>query len=304
MTPSCPYCSLQDSLVQNADSIQFFGTFHRRCDSRKIQRFRCLLCRRTFSNATRQSCYRQRKRKVNEPLRRLLCSGVSLRRSAKLLHLSRRTVARKLIFLGLKSREFFDRYSRENLLSCQEVEFDDLETFEHTKLKPLSITLMVQAQSRRILGFTVAQMPAKGLLAALSLKKYGYRADKRQIKRAKLFEALKPLVDERALIRSDQNPHYPILVKRFFPQGVHQSFESRRGCVVGQGELKKIGFDPLFSLNHTCAMLRANINRLFRRTWCTTKKSERLADHIAIYVNYHNEMIDEQLRKKAKSQVS
>ena len=58
--------------------------------------------------------------------------------------------------------------------------------------------------------------------------------------------------------------------------------------MVGQGELKKIGKDPLFSLNHTAAMLRANINRLFRRTWRTTKKPERLADHIALYVWYHN----------------
>ena len=55
--------------------------------------------------------------------------------------------------------------------------------------------------------------------------------------------------------------------------------------------LKKIRFDPLFSLNHTCAMLRANLNRLFRRTWCTTKKPERLALHIAMYVVFHNETL-------------
>jgi hypothetical protein len=29
-------------------------------------------------------------------------------------------------------------------------------------------------------------------------------------------------------------------------------------------------------------MLRANLNRLFRRTWCTTKKPEGLIDHLSI----------------------
>ncbi|MBU6155196.1 MAG: hypothetical protein KGP28_12905, partial [Bdellovibrionales bacterium] len=45
---------------------------------------------------------------------------------------------------------------------------------------------------------------------------------------------------------------------------------------------------PIFSLNHTCAMLRANLNRLFRRTWCTTKTIQGLIDHLSIYVAFHN----------------
>ena len=61
--------------------------------------------------------------------------------------------------------------------------------------------------------------------------------------------------------------------------------------MTGQGELKKLRFDPLFALNHTCAMLRANINRLFRRTWCTTKKKERLEQHLAVYMDFHNRIL-------------
>jgi hypothetical protein len=38
-------------------------------------------------------------------------------------------------------------------------------------------------------------------------------------------------------------------------------------------------------------MTRANVNRLFRKTWCTTKLPKRLADHFAIYAVYHNEML-------------
>ena len=38
-------------------------------------------------------------------------------------------------------------------------------------------------------------------------------------------------------------------------------------------------------------MLRANISRLIRKTWATTKRADRLAAHIAIYAWYHNEVL-------------
>ena len=170
----------------------------------------------------------------------------------------------------------------------QTIEFDDLETFEHSKLKPVSVTIAVEYQTRWILGFRVASMAAKGKLAALARKKYGPRDDHRTLKREELFSEIKNFIDPNAEIKSDQNPHYPPSVKMHFPQATHKTFKGRRGCVVGQGELKRGGFDPLFSLNHTCAMLRANINRLFRRTWCTTKLADRLEYHIALYGLYHN----------------
>ena len=94
-----------------------------------------------------------------------------------------------------------------------------------------------------------------------------------------------------ARIFSDQNPHYEPDVKKHFPEALYKTYKGRRGCVVGQGELKSGGFDPLFCLNHTAAMLRANMNRLFRRTWCTTKTVFGLEDHIAIYARAHNERI-------------
>jgi hypothetical protein len=93
---------------------------------------------------------------------------------------------------------------------------------------------------------------------------------------------------ERCRLKSDSNPRYPRYVHRYFPKARHDTVEGKRGCVTGQGELKRGRFDPLFALNHTFAMLRANLSRLVRKTWCTTKKAEALADHLAIYVQYHN----------------
>lgn len=279
-----------DKCESDRPSRTKFGFFVRSSDQKRIQRFRCKHCGHVFSDATFQECYRQKKRRINKRVYELLCSGVSQRRSARLLKVTRKTIARKLIFLAGKLREENKkRFLQGTLISA--FQFDDLETFEHTKLKPLSVTMAVEKETRRILGFEVSSMPAKGLLAKLSRKKYGYRPDLRQEGRRKLFTSLKEKVLSTATIDSDSNPHYPIDVKEFFPHATHKTTLGGRAAVVGQGELKKLKFDPLFSLNHTYAMVRANMNRCFRKTWCTTKVPARLSDHLELYVHYHNQVI-------------
>ena len=286
----CPYCTKKNPKSEFRPKVVRNGNFRRKSDGRVVQRLLCKECGKGFSYATFDACYRQNKRHKNDPLRKLLCSGVSQRRAALILKISRTTVVRKFLFLAAQAQK-----KTEDLLKSKppatEIEFDDMETFEHTKCKPLSITLAVVSQERRILGFEVSRMPAKSALAKIALKKYGPRPDERPQGRARLFERIKPFIRADALIKSDQNPHYPRDVMRFFPHCTHKTYKGRRGCVVGQGELKRGGFDPLFSLNHTCAKIRADINRLFRRTWCTTKKAERLAAHLALYVQYHNESL-------------
>jgi hypothetical protein len=224
---------------------------------------------------------------MNDSIRKLLCSGVSQRRIASVLNLNRKTVVRKFLFLFAKARPEIP-----NDLVCSAIEFDDLETIEHTKCKPLSVTLAVEHKTRRILGIEVSRMPAKGLIAKLARKKYGPRIDERATGRQRLFTEIQKFVAPDAVIKSDQNPHYTMDVQKFFPGCSHQTVKGARGSVGGQGELKKIKFDPLFSLNHTCAMLRADINRLIRRTWCTTKKPERLSAHLKIYQEFHNQKIN------------
>lgn len=268
------------------------GTYFRRSDGQRIQRYYCATCKRAFSSGTTLACYRQKKRKLNHRLLLLAVSGVSQRRAAKILNVNRKTVVRKFRFLAeqsrLKQTQWLQSLERH---SISKVQFDDLETSEHTKCKPLSVSIAVEPKDRKILGFQVSVMPAKGLLTKKALQKYGPRPDQRSEGWRELFSSLSPIVSPHAKWRSDENPHYPGHLKRCHPQAIHETTPGRRGCVVGQGELKKIGFDPLFSLNHTCAMLRANLNRLFRKTWCTTKTKQGLIDHLSIYVHYHNQVL-------------
>ena len=280
MPSNCPHCP---AVPRIGTKYVRWGFFYRTSDSRFVQRFRCLGCRKTCSRATFHRWFRQKTRRKNLELKRHLSSGGSLRRAARTIHLNRKTVARKLEVLGFEAEAEL-RLANFAQAKSRVIEFDDLETFEHTKCKPISVTLAVESRTRRILGLEVSSMPAKGLLVGKA-KKYGPRVDARAKGRELLFKSIQNFVHEEAVIKSDQNPHYPADVIRFFPKAEHRRYAGRRGSLGGQGELKKGGFDPLFSLNHTCAMLRANVNRLFRKTWCTTKRADRLRAHLFLYAS-------------------
>lgn len=249
-------------------------------------------CRRSFSQATSEAEWGQKKRRLNEPVRQLLISGVSQRQIARLLRVNLKTVARKLVFLSQQATHHHDAWIEEtgkrNDNKLTHVQFDEMESSIHSKCLPVSIPLVVQEGTRVILGLDVCSMPAKGVLAAISRRKYGPRVDDRPTVAAALLKKVSALVSDTGTVTSDQNPKYPSWIKPHFPKAKHKAYLGRRGCVVGQGELKKIGFDPLFSLNHTAAMIRAHVNRMFRRTWCTSKRMDRLRAHLVLYMVHHN----------------
>ena len=297
MKRSCPRLSCLNhhgSLTQapTSGSIVRKGSYYRACDRRLIRRYLCKLCHLQFSSATSDPNYRQKRRDLNPKISALLCSGISQRRLARFFEVNPKTIVRK--FRALASQGRLEQAQWRSQLpekALKNIQFDELETSEHTKCKPLSVALAVNSDTREILGFQVSRMPAKGLLAKISRKKYGRRLDERAQGLNSLFQSLIPLVSPTAEFSSDENPHYPRHLKRHFPGATHVRYPGARGAITGQGELKKLKFDPLFSLNHTCAMLRANLNRLFRRTWCTTKTIQGLIDHLSLYVRYHNQIL-------------
>lgn len=287
----CPYCSSQ-VLAQSRFEfpIKRAGWYYRKSDRKKVQRYQCRECNNFFSSSTLGLFYNQKKRHFNSRVEKQLAAGVSLRETARVLNLNRKTIARKLKVQGRIAYRKLVEFNQKQIKS-KKIQFDDLETFEHTKCKPVTISLAVEEGSRRILDFQVCSQSAKGLLTQKSVLKYGKRKDERPYFREKLLKNIKSLVIDSVQIKTDESTHYIKDIRRIFPSAEHIRYKGRRGCVTGQGELKATGFDPLFSLNHTAAMARYKISRLIRKTWCTTKKMERLRDHFAIMAWQHNQRL-------------
>ncbi len=263
------------------------GFFKRKSDSQIVQRYRCKTCGQSFSAATHSVLRWQKKRHINQPLLEKLATNATLESSARFFRVNPKTVAKKLAFLGhicrKKLAEEVVKYG-----SITTIQFDELQTIHHTKCKPLSVAMAVSKKERKILGFEVSIMPATGYLSDISRKKYGKRPDNRRKGMRTLFERLASHLRPTIAISSDECTYYAPIVRQCFPQATYVQYKGKKGSVAGQGELKKTRFDPIFSINHTFAMLRAGISRLIRRTWNTTKKISALEDHLSIYAWYHN----------------
>ncbi len=272
-----------------SDQIIKKGFYFRANDSRKVQRFQCKICETKFSSSTGTLEFRQRKRRINHQLLKLFSIKVTQRDAARFLGVNKKTVARRFEYWATKAAQknvkMREKLKKRSVTSMQ---FDDLITKEKTKLKPLSITVAMDANSRFILQANVSQIPAFGHLATISKKKYGYRKSLHQQALEKTFKSLEEIVHPLAQIKSDEHKSYEPFVRKYFPQANYKQYKSEKGSVIGQGELKKVQYDPLFGINHSLAMLRGGVSTLVRRTWAVTQDPKRLQGHLEIFMYYFN----------------
>lgn len=275
----CPNCEATEFIRKGFYFVKILRS--------KKRRYQCKICRCNFSNQTFHSTYYQRRPDLNEKVFHLLVSGNTQERSAELLRCSPTTIARKLLWLA----RFKQNYPPTTALHIQ---IDEMESIEHTKLKPLTIPLCV-SDDYKILGISVGRIPAKGHLAELSRAKYGIRENERE---KVLRELLTQLRDQLKLspltITTDSHPLYPKLIKEYFPEARHVAIISRqmkekKRELIHNKNMKKL-FDPLFALNQRCAKIRSDIRRMTRRSWCTTKNIENLKKHLGLYQLYNNQL--------------
>lgn len=265
------------------------GVFHRkgffkvsRANS-TYRRFQCTACKKTFSFRTFQPDYRQKKKDLNPLLTELILNGYSLRAAARTIKMTYKNTYKKFLWLSAQAQ-----LKRQKLrFKATKIFFDEMETIEHTKCKPLSILLLVN-ENYEILEAKVAKMPAKGKLAKFSVQKYGKRRDERNSAIKNAFSEIKRnLKTSPHTLLSDAKPNYGLMVSKFFPKSQHLIYsrknkERYRDRLHEKGQ-KKL-YDPMFVINQRCAKLRADIRRLTRRSWCTTKKPENLQCHLDLYI--------------------
>jgi len=211
-----------------------------------------------------------------------------MRKTAKNLNCNYKTVYRKFLWLSAIAKY----HHQSNEFFIQELQFDEMESIEHTKLKPVTIALAV-SESYQILGVQVGTIPAKGHLSDLSRRKYGLRPNQSSQAVEKLLRDLKvsPMATS-FKIKSDAKPSYRKIVAEVFPTQFHETHiaqenkEKRRDLKYTLAE-KKI-FDPIFATNQRMAKLRDHIKRLTRRSWCTTKKIINLESHVYLFMAENN----------------
>ena len=260
------------------------GYFKLKWNYRRVPRYRCHGCGRHFSASSYRLTYRQKKPYLNRQLFALYGSGLTQRRLAKVLGVTRQTIERKFLFLSRLSRMAHEGELRRRPPPAR-VHFDEMESFEHTRLKPLSIALAVEESTGHIIDVKVASKPASGKLKWLSRRKYGYRKDERQKARTAVLATLARLTAEPVIV-TDLHPAYPRLIEKRLPRARHLAVKTKKGFKPGYRRRNE--HDPLWRLNHTAALFRHDLSRLGRKVWTTTKKPARLQCHLDLYLAYRN----------------
>ena len=231
----------------------------------------------------------------------LMCEGVTLRGAARILRCAKKTVERKFEFVAVQSRVRHKTAIANGEFRTDLVSMDEMETYELTKLKPLSITLAV-TEGGLIVETQVAEMKCKGHLAYLSATKYGLRVDERKEACRKTLRQVASVLASSAdvfTIKTDKKTAYVTLIAEELPGVRHEQYHRKVKALYGTHVQNKrdapYGFhtngkplDPMFMLNQRCAKIRSQLSRMRRRFWGATKSRYRLTRHLWIFTAWQN----------------
>jgi len=263
------------------------GTYRPRCRKEPIPRFRCKLCRRGFSRQTFRLDYRDKRPELNVELFKLLTSGVGLRQAGRCLELDVHAVQKKFRKLARHMR-LLNRSLLRRLPPGRVLLLDELESFEHTSVAPLTVPVLIDRTSKLVLATDVAPIrraarygsPRRQRLERFEAK-HGRRRDRGFASVRRVFGRLADLLRERpATLATDEKTTYARQCRqRFGPQVVHCTVSSKR---------PRTGSNPLAAINMTDAMLRDNNGRLRRRSWLVSKRGRYLRLQLELFTAYRN----------------
>ena len=162
-------------------------------------------------------------------------------------------------------------------------------SFEHTRLKPISIALAVEGRSRRVIDVQVAQSHYQGRLSSIAFQKYGPRDDRSGEAREKVLQTINQQIKQTCHLTTDAKPQYRSEVEKIIPKACLTQRKNRGNRLKRLLKSKKQNVkDPMFSLNLVAARIRHDLSRMARKVWTTTKKQERLQKHLMLFVAYQN----------------
>ncbi len=263
------------------------GSYSVKCRRDPIPRFCCRICKRGFSFQTFRVDYRDHRPHDNPALFLLLTSGIGLRQAGRLLRMNSGTLQRKFRKLGRTLRRL-NRNLLTNLPEHRTLLLDELETFEHSAICPVTVPVVIDRDSKLVLATGAApirRVAAKGSKRRRWLErheaKHGKRRDRSRLCVQLALRRCKELLGERrATLLTDEKALYGSLKQKLFgDQLAHETVS---------GKAPRTTWNPLFPINHTEAMLRDNCGRLRRRSWLASKQARYLRRQLDLFAAYRN----------------
>ncbi|MAE96764.1 MAG: hypothetical protein CL910_19115 [Deltaproteobacteria bacterium] len=279
------------------------GFYRRHAVPRRIQRYRCSHCRRTFSSQTFSVTYWLRRPALLSAVYEGLVACSGFRQIARAQGVSPSTVQTHTTRLGRQALLFLQDHRPPGPPS-EPLALDGFETFEHSQYYPFHANLAVGAESHFLYAFTDAELRRKGRMTRgqkerrAELERRHGRPDPKALERE--MAALLGLVAAPGAyveLRTDEHPAYPRGFSRVDGVRVrHRVTSSKRARTTA---------NPLFPVNRMDLLLRHGGANHKRETIAFSKRRQSAMERVAIFavwVNYQKSR-SEKRRDETPAQV-
>jgi len=159
--PHCPNRACDFFQPREEWSYRREGWLRSPAHPRRLQRFRCLHCKRKFSERTFETTYWLHRRRLFPQIAALSVAGAGLRQIARTFGISHSTVARHLARAG-RHCLLFHRQLLHASPNWEPIAFDGFETFEHSQFFPFHLNLAAGRSSWFLYHFTESPLRRKG----------------------------------------------------------------------------------------------------------------------------------------------
>ena len=239
----------------------------------KTQVYRCKDCKRRFTRRSHSINHRKRKQHLREKITKLYCEKMSLSGIARTLNINRKTVVRYFRENAELARKANKKRLGNDLITSY-VQFDQLETYEHTRRKPVGIQISMRPKTNEVISAKAGYIPVRALTVSKTYsQEWNRKAHKSLHTQNMIFETKKALKKSGATLSCDKDRGQIKTVKDF-------CIEDYITIAPTSTRNKKI--DMLFR------RIRNDISRLNRKTICTTKEVAQLQNHLDLWIDYHN----------------
>ena len=239
----------------------------------KTQRYQCKSCLKTFTKRTGSLNYRHRKQHLRKKITQMYCERMSLRGIARTLKIDRKTVVRYFKESASEATTKNRKRLHEKGLVTRFIQFDQLETYEHTKRKPVGIQVSIRWKTGEIISAKAGYIPIRALAVSKAYSSDWNSKVTNNHTFDMLWESKKALNEKGTLVSCDTERSQVNLLKELYT-------EPYLTLSPSSSENKKI--DRVFR------KMRQDISRLGRKTLSTTKKLKRLQKHLDLYIHYNN----------------
>lgn len=287
-----PFCPAPHCRFHRSPGPQWrfvrLGFYTRLRPPRRVQRYRCSHCRRTFSDQTFRVSYWLRRPELLAPVFHRLVGCSAFRQIAREFEVSPSTIATHAARLGRHCLLFHALHRPPGPLS-ERVVLDGFESFEWSQYHPTSYHLLAGADSHFCYGFTDSERRRSGRMTAGQRARRAVlearlgRPDPRSVERevAALLALVAPAPQALAL-DSDDHQDYPRALRRL----PHLTVRHR----VTSSRQPRTAMNPLFPVNLLDLLIRHSGANHKRETIAFSKRRQSACDRLWGFVVWRNWM--------------